>query len=39
MKEEKNEQPTKEQLEDLMKSVYEEQLKLHPEIYKKDGEQ
>jgi len=37
--EEKMPQGEKEKIEDVMKSLMEEQMKLHPEIYDKNGEQ
>lgn len=42
MKTEKEKEVNEEKLRkynELMKSILEEQMRLHPEIYKKDGEQ
>ena len=42
MKEKKKKKVNEEKLKqynELMKTVLEEQMRLHPEIYKKDGEQ
>ena len=35
----KDEKKNEEYVADAMKTVYEEQMKLHPEIYNKNGEQ